>query len=88
MKIPFLSSKAEETVNHVVDVASEKVKKAVNTAKEDKLSTLNILLPIIGTAFLIFSGSKGSKDVRDRDIPSKTVINNYYYYDRKEDKKC
>ena len=86
MKIPFLSSKAEETVNHVVDIAGEKVKAAVNTMKEDNLSTLGIMLPIIGTAILVFSGMKGNKQ-NTRDIPTKTIINNYYYGDRRKEEK-
>lgn len=77
MKLPFLSAKAEQTINKVVDIAGEKLQKTMSNATEDKLQTAAILLPIAATAFLIFSGTKSSSKP---DVPYKVVINNYYYY--------
>lgn len=77
MKLPFLSSKAEQAVNKVVDIASEKLQKTVSRASEDKLQTVAILLPIAATAFVLHSGVK---HIPQQDIPYKVVINNYYYY--------
>ena len=76
MKLPFLSQKAEQAVNKVVDVAGEKVQQAIHAAADDKLRTVAIALPIIATAFLVFSNSKSSNDIR---VPDMVIINNYYY---------
>ena len=77
MKLPFLSSKAEQAVNKVVDIAGEKLQKTMSHATEDKLQTAAILLPVVATAFLIYSSGK---HISQPDIPYKVVINNYYYY--------
>lgn len=78
MKLPFLSAKAEQTINKVVDIAGEKLQKTMSNATEDKLQTAAILLPIAATAFLIYSGTRSSNKP-DIPIPYKVVINNYYY---------
>lgn len=81
MKLPFLSAKAESVVNKAVDIAGEKVQKAVHAAADDKLCTIAVVLPMLATAYLIFSDNRHGKAM---DIPYKVIINNYYYYGKKE----
>ena len=80
MKIPFLSDKAEQTVNRAVEVAGEKVKDIAGKVTEEKISTVALLLPIGVAALMIFSNKKAEKAA---PVPTKIIINNHYYYARR-----
>ena len=75
----FLDRIRDKTVADVVDTAKEKVSDTMKAAAEDKTKTVLSILPLAVTALILFHGSDGGRN----DIPSKTVINNYYYYGEK-----
>ena len=76
----FFEKVKEKTIADVVDTAKEKVNEAVKSTTEEKVKGILSLLPLAATAILIFSEGKSSGT---SDIPAKTIINNYYYGERK-----
>lgn len=67
----------EETVTTVVDTA----KGVVREGLDDKVKGALYLLPIAATALLVFRGDDNKKS---GDIPTKQIINNYYYYGERQ----
>lgn len=79
----FFEKLKDKTVADVVDTAKEKVSDTMKSVAEDKGKTILTLLPMAAAAFIIFSRSDGH---RDHDIPTKTIVNNYYYYGERQGK--
>ena len=77
----FLDRIRDKTVADVVDTAKEKVSDTMKAAAEDKTRTILTILPLAVTALIVFHGSDSG--MNKRDIPTKTIINNYYYGEKK-----
>lgn len=70
----------KKTVEDIVETAKDTVTEVVNTGMEEKVKGLVMLVPLLFTGILIFSGNGRHND----DAPAKQVIiNNYYYGDKK-----
>ena len=74
----FLEKFKQKTIADVVDSAKEKVTDTAKKVTQTHVDTILTLLPLAATACIIFGGSRDSG--RSADAPTKTVINNYYYY--------
>lgn len=71
----------DKTIKDVVDTAKTAVTTTVQASMDDKVRSALMLLPIVATAVIIFH-DRGDKHT-SCDTPTKTVINNYYYGERR-----
>lgn len=71
----------DKTIKDVVDTAKTAVTTTVQASMDDKVRGALMLLPIVATAVIIFH-DRGDKRA-SCDTPAHTVINNYYYGERR-----
>ena len=67
-----------KTIDEVVDTAKTAVSDAVKTGMDDKVRGLLYLLPMAAAGFILFKSD--GKERQEERIPTRQVINNYYYY--------
>lgn len=72
------------TVEDIVTTATDTVNNVVQTGVNDKLKQLLYLLPAFAAAVIVFKSDEHKS--QSKDIPTKQVIINNYYYSERQGK--
>lgn len=73
-----------KTVEEIVTTATDTVNNVVTTGMNDKLKKLLYLLPAFAAAVIVFRSD--DRKTHSKDIPTKQVIINNYYYSERQGK--